>query len=245
MKRGKYSAPRRGPSPITVFFWVVFLVILIIAAIFLFKSCSQTDVGASTDPETQTSQAVTTDPSTYPTTEPATVPSTQAPTIATTEPSTEPATEPVTEPTTVPTVPAEEDTADPDSTLGQDIAALAKSVVGKPYLKGGEGPDGFDTSGLIVYCYKEHDISVAHNTAKLFAAGQEVAKEDLQPGDVVFFYLETPGKAEYVGIYVGDNTFVAVSSSKNAVLERNMGSSYYTEHFVGARRYISGTATTQ
>ena len=113
----------------------------------------------------------------------------------------------------------------------------AKAAVNKPYAQGGAGPDSFDTSGLVTYCYKENGITVSHNTAKQFATGVEVAKEDLQPGDVVFFYLNNPGKAEYVGIYVGDDTFIAVSSSKNLVMERSITSSYYTEHFVGARRY--------
>lgn len=237
MARGRFSAPRRRPSPVSVFFRIIFLVILVVAGIFLFKSCSQEEMGEQTIPTTQTTQTNPTETTAEPTTVPTTVPPTEATTVPTTAPTTVPETEPVTETTTVATTPTENAGADEENTLGQNIAALAKTTVGKPYVKGGAGPDAFDTSGLVTYCYKENGISVSHNTAKQFATGTEVAKEDLQPGDVVFFYLNNPGKAEYVGIYVGDDTFVAVSTSKNLVMERSISSSYYTEHFVGARRY--------
>jgi cell wall-associated NlpC family hydrolase len=116
--------------------------------------------------------------------------------------------------------------------------ATAKGALGKPYVKGGTGPDGFDTSGFIRYCFREHDITVPRSTGPQFEDGLPVEKEDLQPGDVVFFYLENPGKAEYVGIYSGNNLFIAVSTSENAVLERKLNTNYYKEHYIGARRYV-------
>ncbi len=237
MARGRFSAPRRRPSPVSVFFRIIFLVILVVAGIFLYKSFNQEKTGETTAPTIQTTQTTPTETTAAPTTQPTTVPPTEATTAPTTVPTTVPVTEPVTETTTVATEPTGDSDPDEQNTLGQNIAALAKTTVGKPYVKGGVGPDGFDTSGLVTYCYKENGIAVSNNTAKLFASGVEVAKEELQPGDVVFFYLNNPGKAEYVGIYTGEDTFVAVSTSKNLVMERSMTSSYYTEHFVGARRY--------
>ena len=245
MKRGKYEAPRQK-NPFAAFFWIILVVFLILGALVLLKSCGKANEeqtppkGGQTTP--QQAQAATTDPSTIPATQPETTPTT----IPETEPSTEP-TEPVTEPTEPVTEPAEpptepEEEEDPpavDNTLGLAVVTTARSALGKPYASGGNGPDSFDTSGFISYCFRENGISVPRGTATLAARGEAVEKEDLQPGDVVFFYQSTPGKAEYPGIYTGDGTFIAVSSSQNAVLERSMTSSYYTEHYVSARRFIT------
>lgn len=240
MRQGKYEAPRRRKNPMMVFFWIILAVFLILGAMVLLKSCGSTEqpqtppAAVQTDPsDTTAGTAAPTQATTAPTTEP--VPSTEPATEPATEPVTEPATEPATEPTTAPTP--------TDDTLGAAIVATAKAALGKPYEKGGVGPDSFDTSGLIRYCFRQHSISVPRSTASQFEAGVAVEKEALLPGDVVFFYLETPGKAEYVGIYTGENTFIAVSTSENAVLERKLNTTYYKEHFVGARRYATEEAS--
>lgn len=234
--RGKYSAPRkRRVHPI---FWIIFLVFLVLGSAVLIKTLNPANDPQSTTPQTQHTEPpqLTTESTTAPTqvtvTEPATTPTTEPATEPSTEPSTEP-TEP-TEPSTVP----EEDDPDAALTLGEQIVAVARTAIGKPYLKGGAGPDGFETSGLISYCFKACGVSVPRRTSAQFAHGEAVEKENLQPGDVVFFYMETPGSADYMGIYTGENTFITVSSSANAVIERKLNSSYYKEHYVDARRYI-------
>ena len=238
MKRGKYEAPRKS-NPLAVVFWILLIACLILGCILLFRSCGKEDPSTTPAPQasvqTQPSQTPTTTPTTEPATQPVTTPPTEpVVTEPATEPVTEPTTEPETEPTTVPTEP--EDTTT-DHTFGLAVVATAKDALGKPYGQGGAGPDSFDTSGLITYCFREHGVSLSHKTSSQFAVGEEVPKESLQAGDVVFFYQENPGKAEYVGIYTGEGTFIAVSSSQNAVVERSFVSTYYTEHFVGARRY--------
>ena len=246
MKRGKYEAPRQK-NPFMVFFWIFLIVFLILAAAISLKACNKEDDIREYTPQTQTgspqqTQAATTDPSTIPATQPETTPTTvpeTEPATEPTEPVTEP-TEPVTEPTEPPTEPEEEEEPpQADSTVGLAVVATARSALGKPYASGGNGPDSFDTSGFISYCFRENGISVPRGTSTLTTRGEAVEKEDLQPGDVVFFYQSTPGQAEYPGIYTGDGTFIAVSSSQNAVLERSMTSSYYTEHYISARRFIT------
>ena len=236
MKRGKFEAPRtRRVHPIL---WIILLGIVVLGIVFLLKFC--TPEGNTYDPlytqpqQTQPSQPATTEPTSAPTTEPVTEPATEP----TTEPVTEPVTEPSTEPTEPSTEPEEEFTPDSNLPLGQQIVSVAKAALGKPYAKGGNGPDGFDTSGLIRYCFAQCGVSVPRTTKAQYAGGEGVEKEDLQPGDVVFFYLETPGSADYMGIYTGENTFITVSSSENAVIERNIGTKYHQEHYVGARRFI-------
>ena len=237
MRQGKFEAPRRRSNPMMIFFWIILAAFLILGTLVLLKSCGSNDDVQYPPAITQTEPGETTQaPTTAATEEPTTAPTTEP----VTEPATEPATEPVTEPTTAPTEPPQP----VDDTLGAAIVATAQAALGKPYEKGGTGPDSFDTSGLIRYCFRQHNITVPRSTASQFESGEAVEKEDLMPGDVVFFYLENPGKAEYVGIYIGENKFIAVSTSENAVLERKINTNYYKEHFVGARRYAIETTPT-
>lgn len=250
MKQGKYLNKRyRRKKRINwtgVIFWLVILAVIIAGIALLSKSCSQGDAPAYTDPptlETQGTLPPTQPPTQAPTTEPATEPPTQEPTEPPTEEPTEPPTEEPTEPETEPETepptqpPTEIDPPDYDEVLGQSVVDVANSVLGKPYLSGGSSPEGFDTSGFIYYCFRQCDIAAPRSIGSQYKYGEAVPKDSLEPGDVVFFWLNNPGKTEYVGIYVGDDTFIAVSSSKNAVEEKNIDSKYFAERYIGARRY--------
>ena len=160
-----------------------------------------------------------------------TLETTAATTIATVETTVETTME-TTEATTTPeTIPE----TDPD--IGAGAAEIAKQQVGKPYQYGTAGPDSFDTSGLIYYCYAQMNISVPRSNSGLAGFGYEVSKEDIRPGDGVFFWSSEPGEPEYLGIYIGDGKVVAAMNSSKPVVEFNMNSAYYTEHFVFVRRF--------
>ena len=85
---------------------------------------------------------------------------------------------------------------------------LLKEQVGKPYVWGANGPDSFDCSGLVRYVYKNalgKDIPrVSEDQSKV---GQAVSRENLQPGDLVFFDTMDKGKVSHVGMYIGNNEF--------------------------------------
>jgi len=123
------------------------------------------------------------------------------------------------------------------SALNQKIAAFAIAQIGKGYEWGAEGPDNFDASGLIYYCFTENGISIPRVIKEQAAFGAEVSKENIQPGDVVFFWNDTPGTAQYVGIYVGDGKLIVVRNSTELVGELNMNSDYYNERLVCIRRF--------
>ena len=150
----------------------------------------------------------------------------------TTEPTTEPTTMSTTEATTVP-----ETTEAVLADIGLEAAKIAKAQLGKPYQYGTSGPDSFDTSGLVQYCYKECGIQIPRSNSALASHGYIVDKADILPGDAVFFWSTNPGVAEYLGIYTGGGIVVAALNSSKPVMELNMNSSYYTEHFVFIRRF--------
>ncbi len=156
---------------------------------------------------------------------------TQATTVETTMETTEATTE-ATEETTEATTEATEPTG-----TGVDIVSVAKAQLGKPFVYGTAGPDSFDSSGLTQYCYKVLDINIPRSVQGQADEGVPVEKEDLQPGDLVFFCGETKGKVQIVGIYIGDGKFIGAFNSSRPVVEVDMTSTYYLSHYECARRY--------
>ena len=70
--------------------------------------------------------------------------------------------------------------------------------LGTPYVWGGASPGGFDCSGLVVYAYAQVGVSLPHSSYAQYGAGVPVSYDQLQPGDLVFFY-----GLGHVGIYIG------------------------------------------
>ena len=69
----------------------------------------------------------------------------------------------------------------------------------KPYIWGGAGPHGYDCSGLVMAAYQRVGISLPHYTGDLWRAGTHISRDQLRPGDLVFFYNDL----HHVGIYIG------------------------------------------
>ena len=117
---------------------------------------------------------------------------------------------------------------------------LLKEQVGKPYVWGANGPDSFDCSGLVRYVYKNtlgKDIPrVSEDQSKV---GQAVSRENLQPGDLVFFDTDgaNDGNVSHVGIYIGSNQFIHSSSTKGKVVISDF-TNYYNNAFVRAKRVL-------
>ncbi len=88
----------------------------------------------------------------------------------------------------------------------------AYAQLGKPYRWGASGPDSFDCSGLTMYSWRKAGVSLPHSSRAQYSATRRVAREDLQPGDLVFF----GSPIHHVGIYVGDGKMVhSPESGKN------------------------------
>lgn len=125
----------------------------------------------------------------------------------------------------------------PNLTLAEKICQLAKSKVGAEYVYGGAGPDTFDNSGFVYYCFKENGIDIARRTTQMYEGGTPVAQDDLQPGDVVFFTYEDDRSPSYVGIYLGDGQFIAENREGVPVTIMDMTTKYFQDIYIGARRY--------
>ncbi len=130
------------------------------------------------------------------------------------------------------------DPADPNGTVGEQIVELAKTFLGTRYRSGGAAPGGFDCSGLTLYLYAQYGYSLPHSaTSQYKNCGYSVAKADLQPGDLVFF-SDSSHAIGHVGIYIGSGQIIHARYSVGKVTIDSLSSSYYTSHYVGAKRIV-------
>ncbi len=93
---------------------------------------------------------------------------------------------------------------------GSGTSALAASLtrIGDPYVWGATGPHQFDCSGLVQWAFKQVGKDVPRTSSQQASYGTPVAQNDLQPGDVVFFYNDI----SHVGIYAGNGLMVHAST---------------------------------
>ncbi|GLY77097.1 hypothetical protein Airi01_053640 [Actinoallomurus iriomotensis] len=107
----------------------------------------------------------------------------------------------------------------------------AKAQLGKPYVFGGTGPNGYDCSGLTMMAWRAAGVSLPRVVPDQYNAIRHVAKSNLQPGDLVFF-----DSLGHEGIYVGGGRFIHAPHTGTDVQYASMSNSYWVSHFVGAGR---------
>ncbi|MEV0195519.1 NlpC/P60 family protein [Nonomuraea sp. NPDC050691] len=98
----------------------------------------------------------------------------------------------------------------------------------KPYVWGAEGPGSYDCSGLVMAAYQRVGISLPHYTGSQWTAGRHISREELRPGDLVFFYSDL----HHVGIYIGGNMMVHAPRTGDVVRVASLAN----RPFVGAVR---------
>lgn len=126
------------------------------------------------------------------------------------------------------------------SSLGEQIVEYAKQYLGCPYVYGASGSSSFDCSGFTMYVYKHFGYSLSHSATAQSKNGTYVAKEDLQPGDLVFFLeYDTMDGIGHCGIYIGDGNFIHASSGTGYCVKiSTLTSGSYLTRYATARRLI-------
>ena len=108
------------------------------------------------------------------------------------------------------------------------VVTMAMQHLGVPYVWGGSSPRGFDCSGLVQYVYARVGVTLPHSSRMQFSYGRPVSRDDLQAGDLVFFF--TP--IQHVGIYIGNGRMVNATGSEVQI------SDVWPITFRGARRVL-------
>jgi len=114
---------------------------------------------------------------------------------------------------------------------GRHVVEIALKHVGTPYRWGGASPDGFDCSGFVRYVYSRVGVSLPHNAAKQYQYCRSVPRDELQPGDLVFF-----DRLRHNGIYIGNRKFIHARQTGKRVSVARLDDDWYDRHWVGARR---------
>jgi peptidoglycan DL-endopeptidase CwlO len=110
------------------------------------------------------------------------------------------------------------------------VVAIAEQYLGVPYRWGGASPSGFDCSGLVMYVFAQVGVSLPHSSYAQYGMGSPVSRDQLQPGDLVFF-----DGLGHVGIYVGGGQFIHAPHTGDVVRISSL-SGWYSSSYVGARR---------
>lgn len=132
---------------------------------------------------------------------------------------------------------AEAEKVDTWQTRAQEVLVNALSLTGIKYKYGGKTPEtGFDCSGFVRYVFSQATNLTLPPTARAIAQiGKTVKKDELQPGDLVFFNT-LKSAFSHVGIYMGDNKFIHAPSAGKSVRVESMKDGYWANRFNGAQR---------
>lgn len=126
--------------------------------------------------------------------------------------------------------------ATPDATVAPPsqyggVVGIAMRYLGTPYVWGGASPAGFDCSGFVMYVYAQVGVSLPHYSGAQWNAGVPVSRDQLEPGDLVFF-----DGLSHVGIYIGGDQFIHSPHTGDVVKISSLSEAWYAGTYNGARR---------
>lgn len=126
---------------------------------------------------------------------------------------------------------------EPATAEAEKIIKYAKQFLGTPYVWAGTTPEGFDCSGFVQYVFAKNGYSITRTTYTQWDNdGVPVDREDLRPGDLVYFgYGDDPS---HVGLYVGNGKMIHSPRTGDVIKYSTIESGYYDDCYLGARRIL-------
>jgi cell wall-associated NlpC family hydrolase len=123
--------------------------------------------------------------------------------------------------------------------VGEQIVSFALQFQGYPYIYAGEGPYAFDCSGFTMFVIRNTlGIEVPHDMRVQYQMGLEVNRDELQPGDLVFFANTLHPGMSHNGIYIGGGQFIHAETESAGVKISDLASEYYSSRWYGAVRFV-------
>ena len=122
---------------------------------------------------------------------------------------------------------------------GSEVTLFALGLIDTGYRFGGKNPQaGLDCSGMVSYIFQQGaGLKVSGSAADIARQGRPVDRDNLRPGDLVFFNTRNVSFS-HVGVYIGENRFVHAPSGSGRVRVDELGSRYYAQRFEAARSYF-------
>ncbi len=128
----------------------------------------------------------------------------------------------------------------PATVKADEMITYAKQFIGTPYVYGGTSlTSGVDCSGFIYSVYQDFGITLDRRSRDQINDGPRVAKEDLRPGDLVFFNTGGESEISHVGMYIGNGEYIhSTNGAANGVTISDINSDYALNTYVGAARIL-------
>ncbi|CAK9887994.1 MULTISPECIES: C40 family peptidase [Pseudomonas] len=127
--------------------------------------------------------------------------------------------------------------------LADNILERGMSLIGTRYRFGGTSENtGFDCSGFIGYLFREEaGLNLPRSTREMInVKAPLVARNNLKPGDLLFFSTNGRGRVSHAGIYLGDDQFIHSSSRRSGgVRIDKLGDRYWSKTFIEAKRALA------
>ncbi len=128
----------------------------------------------------------------------------------------------------------ERDSLKAGDAIRQQVVERALAQLGDSYGSGGEGPDVFDCSGLVVFAWRGVGIELEHYSYAQYKATERISLKDARPGDLAFYFEKG---ARHVSIYIGDGKVVHASDYGVGVVKGVVkGTPWTNAHFTGMGR---------
>ena len=124
----------------------------------------------------------------------------------------------------------------PPGTPTDGLVGTAIKQLGKPYVFGGSGPNEFDCSGLLWYAARQAGKALPRGIFEQYGSGPHPAREELKPGDLVFFQNTYMPGLSHNGIYIGNDKFVHAGDERSGVTVSSLSAPYWVGRFFGATR---------
>ena len=127
----------------------------------------------------------------------------------------------------------------PATPAGARVISLAQTFVGARYTWGGtSAATGFDCSGLIYHVFRTLGYAIGRTVEEQFTAGRPVRRDELRPGDLLFYQNTYIRGLSHDGIYLGSGRFVHAVDEASGVAVTALNSAYWEERYLGARRIV-------
>ncbi len=122
-----------------------------------------------------------------------------------------------------------------DQPSSSELKDAIQPWIGTPYLWAGSSLKGTDCSGFVMRIMKKvNGIDLPHSTKETWRFGKDIDRDDLEPGDILFF--GNLWSVNHNAIYMGNGLFAHASSSRGVMYEK-LSNSYWAPKYQGARRY--------
>ena len=120
-----------------------------------------------------------------------------------------------------------------------NVLSRAVNVLGTPYRWGGSSPSkGFDCSGLVKYAFNDATFDLPRTSNAMASGhGEKVDRNDLKPGDLIFFNIKSR-RVNHVAIYLGNDRFIHAPRRGKSVTIDTLKKPYWESHYVVAKRVL-------